>query len=215
MNRTIKSILFFGIFWLLCFSDALSGEPFFTKEESLYSNRTGNRLADIIFSVSSQPDKPNEYVLSISNAKSSNTKCIWIFEHRMSVERLKRADSSIKVKDIAKFSAFCENREVRFILERWEKIKTTLKIPFSTIVPEGGKISLSLYFYVSSQDKKKTIIKDEATVKLEFLLPPKAEEKAKEKESESDGKQNVRITTLDLDLSSGNVNCNNNDLDEI
>jgi len=213
MSRTIKSIQFFGIFWLLCFSDALSGEPFFTKEESLYSNRTGNHLAYLIFSVSSQPDKPNEYVLSISNAKSSNTKCIWIFEHRMSAERLKRADSSIKVKDIAKFSAFCENREVRFILERWEKIKTTLKMPFSTNVSEGGKISLMLYFYVSSQDKKKTIIKDEATVKLEFLLPPKAEEKAKEKEkeSENDGKQNVRITTLDLDLSSGNASCNNTD----
>ena len=197
MSRTVKSTLFFGIGWLLCFTNALADEPFFTKEESLYSYRTGTYLTDLVFSVSSQSDNPDEYVLSISNAKSSNTKSIWIFGQRMSAELLIKSDPSIKVKDIDEFSVFCENRDVRFKLAKWGKIKTSLKVPFFTTASEGDKIKLRLRFYISSQDKKKTIIEDEANVRFEFSLPSQA--------GESADKQTEQITTLPLDLSPGSV----------
>ena len=198
MNRIIKSALSFGTCWLLCFSNTLSGESFFTKEETLFSSRTGKPLANLILSVSSQPDNPGEYVLNISNTQSSNIQSIWIFEQRTSAELLKKSDPSIEVQNINEFSAFCGSREVRFELTKWRKITTSLKVPFSTTVSEGKDIKLRLYFYAASQKKKKTIIEDEAFIGLEFTLSSQA---GKENEKSNENSS----TTLRVDTSLGSA----------
>ena len=191
MSRSVKNALSFGIAWLFCFSNALSNTPFFTKEKELHSHQTGKHLLDLSFSVISHPDNPDEYDLNISNAKSSNSKSVWVFRQKMDAKLLKKSDSSIGVKDIDEFSAFCENAEVHFKFSGWKEIKTSLKLPFSTTVTKGNKIDLNLCFYVASQNKKKTIIEDKAKVKLEFFLYKQGEEVIQ--------KEEPRTTTLIVD----------------
>jgi hypothetical protein len=196
MDRLIKNTILAGICLLQCFFNAVANEPFFTKEESLYSFQTGNHIADLSFSISQSDDNADEYILSIRDTKPAKTRAFWIFSQKQSAEIIKKSDSSVEIKNITDFSPFCENREIYFRFSRWHKIKNSTRLPFTTTVSEGDVINLKLCFYISSQNKNKSIIADEGFIKFEFTIPTQdAENNSKENESS--------VTTLEVDSRMG------------
>jgi len=166
-------------------------EPFFTKTETLYSIKSGNSIGDLLFSieVKSLDANPKEFNLIIGDkgndilGSDENKKTLWIFNKNINASDLKKdlknRDYPLDVKDIREFVPFCENG-IRFDLKDWEEIKRQTKFPFYVNGSFGEKITLRLHFYIASKTKKKTVIEDEAKVKLEFTIPSTQKEKKQE-----------------------------------
>jgi len=164
-----------------CFSLA-AGEAFFTTKATLYSMKNGNSVGVLSFGVEvkSVDKNPKELYLTIGDKSneiieaSGNNKSLWIFNKNRNASDLKKdlknRDYPLDVKDIRDFIPFSEN-EIRFDLKDWEEIKKQTKFTFYTNASAGDKITLRMHFYIASKSKNKTVIDDEAKIKLEFTLP--------------------------------------------
>jgi len=166
-------------------------ESFFTKTETLYSVKNGNSIGDLQFNIEikSIDANPKAFYLIIGDkgndivGSGENMKTLWIFNKNVNASDLKKdlksKDYPLDVKDIREFVPFCENG-IRFDLKDWEEIKRQTKFPFYINASSGDKIALRLHFYIASKTKKRTIIEDEAKIKLEFTIPSALKEKKQE-----------------------------------
>lgn len=174
MNRYRLTLLFLFSIWSFMF---LHAEPFFTGEEKLYSSRTGKLITTLNFSVEVNPSERSEnYLLTIGNkagitGEDGAKLSLWIFNKKMDAKTFANKNSNIDVNDIHLFDPFSSNRNVKFSISNARKIENIAVIPFDVNAGPGDKVELICSIYIASQKKKKTIIEDEAQVKISFDLP--------------------------------------------
>ena len=161
----------------------VTGDPVFTKKETLYSTKSGSPIGDLTLSIEAKnaDAKNNEWYLIIGDKSSNNiinsnddSKTLWVFSKRVNANGFKRdlknRDYPIEVRDLNEFAPFCENG-IRFDLKEWEEIRKQTQLSFFINASPGQTVTLRLVFYTSSKDKKRTLIEDEAKVKIEFVVP--------------------------------------------
>lgn len=186
-----NSKIFFSVLLLFCCRFCFcntTGEPVFTKKETLYSTKSGNPIGELTLSIEAKGGKTknNEWHLTIGDNSGNlinaghnagNNKTLWIFSKKTNAGRfkkdLKNRDYALEVKDLSEFLPFCENG-IRFDLKEWEEIRKQTQRSFFINAASGEKVTLRLVFYTSSKDKKRTLIEDEAKVKIEFVVPDPA-----------------------------------------
>ena len=178
-SNILKSFL---VLSLLCFCGNVMGDPVFTKKESLYSTKSGSLIGELTLSIEAKStnSKNNEWYLIIGDKSnnilnaSDDSKSLWIFSKKVNANTFRRdlrnRDYPLEVRDLSEFSPFCENG-IRFNLKEWEEIKKQTQLSFFINASPGEKVTLRLVFYTSSKDKKRTLIEDEAKVKIEFEVP--------------------------------------------
>ena len=202
-----KAILSIALLSLcqFCFCN-ITGEPVFSKKETLYSTKNGSPIGDLMISIEAKNDnaKNNEWNLIIGD-KSNNIidsgndgRTVWIFNKKVSANTFKKdmknRDYPIDVKGLSEFMPFCENG-IRFDLKEWEEIRKQTQFSFFINASPGEKITLRLVFYISSKDKKKLAIEDEAKVKLEFVVPdPSSAKKTQATQVNQDAGDEISLT---------------------
>ena len=190
--------LFLLCFCQFCFCNT-TGEPVFTKKETLYSAKNGSPIGDLTLSIEAKSTnaKNNEWYLIIGDKSNNNiinssddSKTLWIFNKKTNANGFRRdlrnRDYPIEVRDISEFSPFCENG-IRFDLQEWEEIRKQTQLSFYINASQGETVTLRLVFYTSSKDKKRTLIEDEARVRLEFVVPDLAALAKKNATEQQDG----------------------------
>lgn len=189
-----NSFVFFLLFALNIVSLS-ANEPLHSQEVALYSSRTGKLITTISYSVEvNTSESPENYILRIENkADASEEKLLlWIFGRKIDAQEFASRNSPIEVDDIRLFDSFCHSSEVKFTIPNIRKIEKQSLIPFDVNAQLGSKIEMTCNLYIASHKKKKTIINDEAKLKIEFILP-------KQIVRDDDG----NIITLEVDKSLG------------
>ena len=188
-----------------------TGEPAYTKKETLYSTKNGSPIGELSVKIEARnSDKNNNEWFLILGSKNNeildskgDDRSLWIFNKKVSANNLKKElknkDYPIDIKDFTQFMPFCENG-IRFDLKDWDEIKRQTQLSFYINASPGEKITLRLVFYSSSQDKKKTIIDDEAKLKIEFVVPdPSVKKKATSNDNGGEGEVISLTEKIDRD----------------
>ena len=186
----------FFVVSLLFLCGSMMGEPVFTKKETLYSTKNGSSIGELTLSIEpkSANARNNEWYLIIGDKSNSilsdENKSLWIFSKKVNASSFRRdlrsRDYPLDVRDLSEFAPFCEN-DIRFDLKEYEEIRKQTQLSFYINASPGEKVTLRLVFYTSTKDKKRTLIEDEAKVRIEFEVPNYAEiakTKAAEEERE-------------------------------
>ena len=185
-NFLLVLLLFFCCPLIYCNT---AGEPVYTNKETLYSTKSGRPIGELSVSIEAKSTdrSNNEWYLIIGSKNSEileskgENVSLWVFGRRISAvnlkKELKNKDYPVEIKDFNQFMPFCENG-IRFELKDREEIKRQTQLSFHINASPGEKITLRLVFYLSSKDKKKTIIDDEAKLKIEFVVPGPSSGKA-------------------------------------
>ena len=169
-------LLFYAGF---CFCHTMAS-PVYNKKETLYSTKNGSAIGDLLLSIEPKNANANnnEWLLIIGDKSkffdSRTERTLWIFNQKTNANAFKRdlrnRDYPVEVKDLSEFMPFCENG-IRFEIKDWEELSKQTQVSFFINASPGQKVTLRLIFYVSSRDKKRTTIDDEAKVKIEFEIP--------------------------------------------
>lgn len=151
-----------------------ANEPLYSQEVALYSSRTGKLITTLSYSIEvNSSENPENYILRIENkADASGEKLsLWIFSRKIDAQEFAERNSPMEVDDIRIFDTFCSSSEVQFTIPNVRKIEKQATILFDVDAKLGSKVELICNLYIASHKKKKTIINDEARLKIEFVLP--------------------------------------------